>query len=403
MKNVTIKLGEVMDEWKAVLKNGDKKYESFKLLHVEMLAEEKLGQIHSEIIIQNEKNKNEAKVKTNGARNEQEHNSKENTTANIIASNSLKNQDDGEHKLQMKYFLKPVHFDGKQHQGKHYCILIKRTKISKVSVFAYLKKISDMNKNAIISIIEEDEFYIVNYKFIKKPNFQTPHKFKPKQTEDALLNAIKIFTVEKNRKKFSSTFKVKESIVSPSITSEYLGEIIVGNSEDENNAILGTLLASNFTKLKIKYINEFNCSLMMAMLLFGFSKTQKNSYVYSFEKSMNVNNVIRKCDALYIHKTVLVIFEWKSNINKIEHPLEYIDKREYVEFVLKYFREYEPHIIKKITKIRRVGVEFFGKNKNYNTFVSTQPDLCMTDFAFEDLQENIFLKKKRIKKINYLK
>jgi hypothetical protein len=61
----------------------------------------------------------------------------------------------------------------------------------------------------------------------------------------------------------------------------------------------------------------------------------------------------------------------------------YIHNREYVKFVVKYFQQFEPHILKKIKIIRRIGIEFFGKNKDYKVNVSIQEDLNILEFINE--------------------
>ena len=109
---------------------------------------------------------------------------------------------------------------------------------------------------------------------------------------------------------------------------------------------------------------------------------------------------IRRCDGLYIHQPILIIFEFKNNTYKKECPLEYINEREYVEFVIRYFQKYEPHVIEKITTIRRIGIEFFGKNKDYKVKVSIQEDIQMLEFIVAQENECKFLGRFRKRKIN---
>jgi hypothetical protein len=288
-----------------------------------------------------------------------------------------------------KYSLDHVEFKGKRHHGKCYCILINKC-FDKVEIFKYVQALYQVNKNAIISICEEeDNFYMIKYKLSKYPDFQTPKRFKPKNFNSNLTNQIKIFEVKK-RKYFIRKFKSLGSNALPSITSEYLTKVISGNNDVETKNVLEILLRENYQELKVKYINEFNCSLMMAIILFACSKKktriENSSFVYSFEKNMVIENDSRRCDGIYIHKHILVIFEWKNNVYKKECPLEYIFKRDYVRFVLEYLKNFEPYILKNINKVRRIGIEFFGKNKDYKVNVSIEEDLNVSEFAKDSLR-----------------
>jgi hypothetical protein len=286
-----------------------------------------------------------------------------------------------ENKLSLKYGLKYMSFNGKRYTSKHYCILLNK-EIQRHKAFEYIQSLRKFNKRCVISINEDEkDFYVIKCKMVNRPSFQTPRKFKPKSLNEDVMKQVHIYEVEK-KKYFMENFKSLTSNILPSITMEYLKKVMLVNGDFEAKSILEILLKENYKELKIKFINEYNCSLMMAMLLFACSnvKCKDKSFVYSFEKTMQIGSEIRRCDAIYIHKDILFIFEWKNNVYKKECPLDYIDKREYVDFVMAYFRENEPNMISKIKTIRRIGIEFFGKSKNYDVKVSTQEDIKISNF-----------------------
>jgi hypothetical protein len=286
-----------------------------------------------------------------------------------------------ENKLSLKYGLKYMSFNGKRYTSKHYCILLNK-EIQRHKAFEYIQSLRKFNKRCVISINEDEkDFYVIKCKMVNRPSFQTSRKFKPKSLNEDVMKQVHIYEVEK-KKYFMENFKSLTSNILPSITMEYLKKVMLVNGDFEAKSILEILLKENYKELKIKFINEYNCSLMMAMLLFACSnvKCKDKSFVYSFEKTMQIGSEIRRCDAIYIHKDILFIFEWKNNVYKKECPLDYIDKREYVDFVMAYFRENEPNMISKIKTIRRIGIEFFGKSKNYDVKVSTQEDIKISNF-----------------------
>jgi hypothetical protein len=299
-----------------------------------------------------------------------------------------------------KYHLKQVKFDGRKHFKKNYCILVPKF-ISKDKIYTYLESLSKLRKNVSVRITEEESnFYMIKYTMSKSRDFKTPRRFEPKSCDQELTKEKQIFTIEDKQSYFNSQFNQIDSDVRNSTTSKYMGKIASGDNTVETKAILEILLRKNFLNLKIKYMNEFNCHLMISIVLFAFSKTQKNSYVYSLEKSMRVGQLIRRCDAIYVHVPILNIYELKNNVYKKECPLEYIDKREYAEFVIRYFQKYEPHVLNKITTIRRIGIEFFGKNKDYKVNISIQEDMLLSDFISTQEKESKFLGKFRKRKVN---
>jgi hypothetical protein len=299
-----------------------------------------------------------------------------------------------------KYHLKQVKFDGKGHYKNHYCILVPKF-ITKDKIYKYVESLLKLKKNISVRLSErESNFYMIKYTISKSRNLKTPRRFEPRNCDQELMKEKQIFTIEDKQNHFNSQFNQINCDVHNSTTSEYMGKIILGDNTDETKTILEILLRRNFLSLKMKYKNEFNCYLMISIVLFAFSKSQKNSYVYSLEKSMKVGQIIRRCDAIYIHVPILNIYEFKNNVYKKECPLEYIDKREYAEFVIRYFQKYEPHVLNKITTIRRIGIEFFGKNKDYKVIVSIQEDIKLSDFIGAQEEEPKFLGKFRKRKIN---
>lgn len=232
-----------------------------------------------------------------------------------IASNNISST------LIKKFNLKPVCFDGRRHYGKIYCILLNKI-LDKFEVFKYMDLISQLNKNAIVSISEENnDFYMIKYKFLKKPKFQSSKKFITKTLDKNFINEIQVFEVEK-KKYFMENFKSLSSSVASSVTSEYFGKVLSCSDGLDTKNILEILLRKNYEDLSIKYINEYNCSMMMAMLMFAFSKKNKrreqSSYVYSFEKNMRIDDENRRCDGIYIHKHFLNICEWKTMFIKMK-------------------------------------------------------------------------------------
>jgi hypothetical protein len=299
-----------------------------------------------------------------------------------------------------KYHLKQVKFDGKSYFNKLYCILIPKS-ISKDKIYKYVESLLTLKKNASVRISEEESnVYMIKYTYSKSRSLKTPRRFEPRNCDQEIKNEKQIFTIEDKQNYFNSQFNQINSDVQNSTTSKYMGKIISGDNTVETKTILEILLRRNFMSLKMKYINEFNCYLMISVVLFAFSKPQKDSYVYSLEKSMKVGQIIRRCDGIYIHLSILIIYEFKNNTYKKECPLEYIDKREYVEFVIRYFQKYEPHALKNITTIRRIGIEFFGKNKDYKVVVSIQEDIKLSEFISAQEEESKFLGKIRKRKIN---
>jgi hypothetical protein len=299
-----------------------------------------------------------------------------------------------------KYHLKQVDFDGKRHFNKLYCILVPKY-VSKYKIYKYIESLLKLKKNVNIRVSEqESNFYMIKYSISKSRILKTPRRFEPRNCEHEVIKEKRIFTIEDKHNYFSSQFNQTSYDVNNSKTSEYMGKLLSGDNTNETKTILEIMLRQNFINLKMKYINEFNCNLMISMILFAFSKTQTNSFVYSLEKSMKVGQIIRRCDGLYIHQPILIIFEFKNNAYKKECPLEYIDKRDYAEFVIRYFQKYEPHILNKITTIRRIGIEFFGKNKDYKVIVSIQENIQLVDFISSQEEEPKFLGKFRKRKIN---
>jgi hypothetical protein len=314
--------------------------------------------------------------------------------------NNIKSDNDVNNNEINKYHLKQVEFDGKSYSNKLYCILIPKS-ISKDKIYKYVESLLKLKKNASVKISEqESNVYMIKYTLTKSRSLKTPRRFEPRNCDKEITKEKQIFTIEDKHNYFNSQFNQINSDVHSSTTSEYMGKIILGDNTIETKTILEILLRKNFMSLKMKYINEFNCYLMISIVLFAFSKTQKNSYVYSLEKSMRVGHIIRRCDAIYIHVPILNIYEFKNNVYKKECPLEYIDKREYAEFVVRYFQKFEPHVLKKITTIRRIGIEFFGKNKDYKVFVSIQEDIKLSDFINAQEEEPKFLGRFRKRKIN---
>lgn len=229
---------------------------------------------------------------------------------------------------------------------------------------------------------EFNELFLLKYHICDKPDFKTNKRFGLNQFDNNLFK-INIYKIDENKRHvFLKYFKQKDTSISNSLTSEYVGKLI---SEDKNNeviSILEFLLTNNYKKLKFKYINEFNFSLMMAMVLSGFSSHCKSrkSFIYSFEKTMIIGEFNRKCDAIYIYENILVIIEFKSNVNKKEDPLEYINDRNYVKHVLSYFKSYEPSVIEGINVIKQIGFEFFGKNKKHQVKITITDDLEASSF-----------------------
>jgi hypothetical protein len=315
-------------------------------------------------------------------------------------NNNIKSDKAVYHNEINKYHLKQVKFDGKSYSNQLYCILIPKS-ISKDKIYKYVESLLKLKKNASVKISEEESnVYMIKYTYSKSRSLKTPRRFEPRNCDQEIKKEKQIFTIEDKQNYFNSQFNQINSDAQNSTTSKYMGKIISGDNTVETKTILEILLRGNFMSLKMKYINEFNCYLMISLVLFAFSKTQKNSYVYSLEKSMKVGQIIRRCDAIYIHVPILNIYEFKNNVYKKECPLEYIDKREYAEFVIRYFQKYEPHVLNKITTIRRIGIEFFGKNKDYKVSVSIQEDMQLSDFIGAQEEEPKFLGKFRKRKKN---
>lgn len=360
MKSFLIKIKSAMDEWETSQAFDDaesEQYNHFKSAYQKLVDNQQTNnkrEVHENktTLLKNQKSK-----QTNGTINSMDISQKINKTTEIVHLNDCPMSE-----IIIKYGLRILAATGERHQANLFCILIPKN-ICKVSVYKYIEKLMEINKNTEISIHEDEiGYYVIKNHLKKKSGFKTLQKFEPVKFDDNLTKEKHVFIVE-NRKYFLSKFKKNECLINDSLASQYMGKLISEKNDEKVKQILEILLKNNYEKLKIKYINEFNCSLVIAIVLFAFSSTQKNSYVYSMEKSMKIGQKIRRCDAIYIHKNLLVIFEFKNNVNKKESPLEYIDDREYVDFTLKYFFKFEPYLIKKMTKIRRIGIEFLDKIK----------------------------------------
>jgi hypothetical protein len=191
-------------------------------------------------------------------------------------------------------------------------------------------------------------------------------------------------------------------LIPKSLVSEYMGDIISKDFDNDKIQVVEYLLKNNYRKLKFKYINEFNFSSMMVMVLTSFSNDSlsQNSFVYSFEKVMILKEFKRICDAIYIHENILVIFEFKSNVYKKEYPLEYIGDRNYVNHVIEYFEEYESDVLKNINLVKQIGLEFFGRNKRHKVKITLAKDLNISEIQHKqhsniELSEIKFMNKKR--------
>ena len=299
-----------------------------------------------------------------------------------------------------KYGLVEVVFNGNNLHNNYFAIVVRAN--NRYKVFQYIEHLEKIG-NVTVDFFESElpEYFILKYNIHNHPNFKTSKRFGLKEFHDNSFQ-IKIYKINENKRHyFLNKFKPKDSSTSESLAAKYMGEII---SEiivsPELIKITEFLLKNNYKTLKFKYINEFNFSLMMAIVLSSFSRNTKlKSFIYSFEKTMIVGEFNRRCDAIYIHENSLVILEFKSNVNKKENPLEYINDRNYVKSVLAYFKEYESSVLNDITTIRQIGLEFFGKNKNHKVRITLADDL---DINFcQDNNQNVstssFIGKKRKK------
>jgi hypothetical protein len=284
-----------------------------------------------------------------------------------------------------KYGLKQLEFNNARIKSQYYAIVVKSISIYKV--FEYIEHLESLDTRVTIDFLETSskELFILKYYVNERPDFKTNKRFKFVKLDGFL--QVRIHKIDEcKRHIFIDEFMPKNSSLSNSLAAEYMGDVVSGNASHDKIKVLEMLLKSNYKTLKFKYINEFNFSLMMAMVLSAFSnKSKSKSFIYSFEKAMIIGEFNRRCDAIYIHENSIVILEFKSNVNKKENPLEYINDREYVNSVLSYFKEYEPDILKEITIIRQIGLEFFGQNKKHKVKITLADDINMN---FNQSNEN---------------
>lgn len=283
--------------------------------------------------------------------------------------------------LSEKYGLTEIIFNGSRYHNTLCGIILRTSKIEVVTYIEYLE--SQRGGDVLLEFSETDfsEYFLIKYHKTTRSDFKTNKRFgfeffSNKSTE------IRIYKVnEDKRHLFLKQFKPKETTIPQSLVSEYMGNIISKNFDKESIEIAEYLLKNNYKKLKFKYINEFNFSSMMVIILAGLSNHSlcSQSYIYSFEKTMIIGEFKRRCDAIYIHENILVIFEFKSNVYKKEDPLEYIGDRNYVNHVIEYFEKYEPDVIKDISIIKQIGLEFFGRNKKHKVKITLAEDLNISE------------------------
>jgi hypothetical protein len=104
-----------------------------------------------------------------------------------------------ESNLIKKYCLSNMHFDGKRYHEKCYCILVSKN-FKKLDTFKYVQGLRETNRNANISISdEENDFYMIKYKLPKYPDFQSSKRFKPKFLNKEFIDKIQIFEVKKKK------------------------------------------------------------------------------------------------------------------------------------------------------------------------------------------------------------
>jgi hypothetical protein len=300
--------------------------------------------------------------------------------------------------LSNKYGLKQLEFNNVRITSQYYAIVVKSMSIYKV--FEYIEHLESLDAKVSIDFLETSskELFVLKYFVNERPDFKTNKRFESIKLTS--FSQVRIHKIDEcKRHIFIDEFKPKNSSLSNSLAAEYMGDVVSGNASHDKIKVLEMLLKNKYKTLKFKYINEFNFSLMMAMVLSAFSnKSKSKSFIYSFEKAMIIGEFNRRCDAIYIHENSIVILEFKSNVNKKENPLEYINDREYVKNVLLYFKEYEPNILKGITIIKQIGIEFFGQNKKHKVRITLADDLDIQFYQENDSgKEEKFLGRKRKK------
>jgi hypothetical protein len=291
--------------------------------------------------------------------------------------------------------------------GKGFAItflqILIRTK-EKIKVFDYIEYL-EQNEDVNVEFFETefDEYFLLKYHTTNFLDFKTNKKFGFSEFNSDSFEICIHKIAEEKKNIFLKEFKQKGVFVSDSLVSEYIGKLISENVNCEIINILEFLLKDNYKRLKFKFVNEYNFSLMMSMVLSSFSKhcNSKKSFIYSFEKTMIIGEFNRRCDAIYIHENILVVFEFKSNVYKKENPLEYINDRGYVKSIVSYFKEYEPDILNEITMIKQIGLEFFGQNKKHKVRITLAEDLSINfEQSIDNMPVEIFIGRKRKKKQN---
>jgi hypothetical protein len=309
-----------------------------------------------------------------------------------------------------KYGLTEILFDGSTYSNTLICIVLKST--SRIEVFNYIEHLESLHDDLLVEFSETKftEYFLLKYQKTIRSNFKTGKKFELEFFNDKSVE-FRIYKInEEKRQVFFKQFKQKEMLIPKSLVSEYMGDIISKDFDNDKIQVVEYLLKNNYKKLKFKYTNEFNFSSMMVMVLTSFSNDclSQNSFVYSFEKVMILEEFKRICDAIYIHENILAIFEFKSNVYKKEDPLEYIGDRNYVSHVIEYFEKYEPDVLKNINVVKQIGLEFFGRNKKHKVKIILAEDLNISEIQHKkhsntDESEMKFINKKRKlqrKKIN---
>ena len=98
-------------------------------------------------------------------------------------------------------------------------------------------------------------------------------------------------------------------------------------------------------------------------------------------------DAIRKCDCIYMHDTVLAIFEFKNNVLKKEDAMQYIKDRDYLMHVLSFMKINELNFYNTIKKIVLIGIEFYGANTDFAIKL-----FCNTVDLTKELEEEIEMK-----------
>ena len=293
----------------------------------------------------------------------------------------------------------------KLYQKKMYCILIsKKVVISKL--IKYLHHLLNYSKLSVSVEFSENEkeFYLIKFKFSKKHKIYINETNKRFYTTDIETNLIDILVINPAYKHiFLKEFIPISTYIGKSMTSTYMEKLLSGKLLSDNNnfeTIEATqyFLKKTCNEMGIDFINESACSHTMILVLLGLSKHTPidPSFLFSVNQYMKLKKT-RACDGLYVHDDILVMFEFKNNVTHNHNSLAYIDERDYADHLIEYI--YINNIIKllKCKKLRRIGIEFYGKNKDYNVKIKINNEDIIINDVIEKIENVKFTNRKTIR------